>query len=202
MTAPTFTPTAAVLWDWLGPALTGDDPDGVFAWIIRTFAAPLEEVEAVARGRDGRVGWQAALDPDVAPEAILGWVGQWVGETFPDTLPAAERRARLLNPSGWYRATPDAVRRTVREHLVGSRRVSLTERYGGDPFVAEVRVYASQAPDTTAVERAAQDAVPAGIRIVLTVLAGQTWDELQADHATWADVTADYATWDELLEDV
>ena len=204
MVAPVLTPTAEVVYAWLGQALTGPDAEHghALAWVVQATTRPLEEVEQVARGRDGRVGWQIALDPDNAPAELLPWLAQWVGESFPDTLSETDRRARILSPSGWFRGTPRNIRRQIREQLTGSKVVDLTERYTGDPFLVEVRVYASQAPDPAAVEAAVVASLPAGIDYVLTLLAGQTWDDLQAAYATWDDVTAAYATWDDLLEDV
>lgn len=204
MAAPTLNPTAEVVYSWLGRALT--DPDSVngwaYAWLVEVATASLDEVEQVTRGRDGRVGWQIAFDPDEVPAGLLPWLAQFVGETFPATLPEADRRARLLTPAGWYRGTPDALRRAVREQLTGSQLVELIEKYTADPWLVRVTVYDSQVPDQAALEAAIMGALPAGIDFDLNVLAGQTWDDLEAAFADWDAVTAAYDDWDELLEDV
>jgi hypothetical protein len=202
--APTLNPTGEVIYTWLGRALTDPDSENgwALAWLVEVATASLDEAEQVTRGRDGRVGWQIAFDPDETPVELLPWLAQFVGETFPSTLPAADRRARLLAPSGWYRGTPNALRRAVREQLAGSQSVTLMEKYTGDPFLVRVTVYTSQVPDQDALEAAIVAALPAAIDYDLNVLAGQTWNDLMAGHADWDAVMAAYDSWDELLEDV
>jgi hypothetical protein len=198
---PVTSPTTDKVYFDLGEALRRDDDQHGWALFL-LLAAVLHQLDEFATIVQGEDGWSLLFDPDTAPAWALPWLGQWVGITIPATLTEAQARARFANPAHFYRGTPDHVAAAAREQLTGSRRVTIEERYGADPNIARVAVYASQMLDLDLLTRAAEGAAPWEIALVIDVLAGQTWDDLQAAHATWADVTAAYASWDDLLEDV
>jgi hypothetical protein len=160
MVAPDVLPGTTVVYRWLGPGLTSEDEtyDWALLLVVEAFMLQQEPVEQVVRHRDGRVGWETALDPDNAPAETLGWLAQWVGARLEPKWSVAAQRVAIKKPVSWRRGTPEAIR-TAAEPWLHRGRVRIVERDGGDQWAITVEYYAGQ-------------------------LEGFTLDELDADFAT------------------
>ena len=58
---------------------------------------------------------EAYIDPDLAPDDFLQWLGGWVGLALDDSLPAERRRAVLTEAIGLYRVR--GTKRGLAAHL-------------------------------------------------------------------------------------
>lgn len=132
MAAPLDSPTAEVVYAWLGPALTDpdEDHDWALAHLVNAATAALAEVEAVTRSADGQPGWTIALDPDTVPAALLPWLAQFVGVRLDDRLSTAGHRQQIKDRPYHRRGTNGAILAAARPWLAYGD-VTLVERDGG-----------------------------------------------------------------------
>lgn len=99
--------------------------------------------------------------------------------------------------------TPKALLDAVRTTLLGSRRVVLLERDGGDVHAVRVQVYSSEVFDLAATEGAALRQLPDGLLLTIEVLSGATYDHMTAVHGpTYEDFAADFPTYDDARDHV
>ncbi|MFW6776062.1 hypothetical protein ACOACO_17395 [Nocardioides sp. CPCC 205120] len=177
--------------DALGPAFrerAGDQVDELVDGLITA----LVDVDALAQPAAG--GWPTAFDLATTPQPA--WLGQATGTSVPSGLPAEAQRALVRDRSGSRRGTPAALRAAVAAELVGTRRVTLLERWNGDPWALEVHTYAAETPSVDQVAVALGTQTPVGVRVHHQVLDGATYDHIAAEHGTYADVLADFTAYD------
>lgn len=197
MTRPVVSATADRLYTSLGPMTQGDDALG---WpllrLCGVLLAAAADVESFAADTDTQVGWQPLLDPDLAPARALPFLGQMVGVQVPIGADEATARAVVKAKGGWGRGTPASIVATARLYLTGAQHVTLTERYGGDPYAVAVTVYSAECPDVPALTAAVRAALPAGLLLTVVVLAGWLVSEMESEESaeTVAYLEANWAT--------
>lgn len=149
------------------------------------------------------------VDPDVADDAWLGWLGQLVGVQLAPGLTALERRdAVRYASSGLYAGSKRAVADAARSELIGSRfarvydhsTAAATGIGNGGPWDVLVVTRATETPSGAAVVAAIRrkGAAPAGVTLYHRAYEA-TWDTLETQRATWDQLEA-AATWDRLQE--
>lgn len=72
----------------------------------------------------------AYLDPDLAPEDFLQWLGEWVGMPLEETWPAERRRAVLAEAVGLYRVRGTARGLAAYLQLLTGAQVEIEETGG------------------------------------------------------------------------
>ncbi|WP_370325307.1 hypothetical protein [Euzebya sp.] len=203
---PLCSPTTLAIYDWVGPAMRGDDAAHGWAYlaVISALAEPLWEIEKIARARDGRVGYAAVFDPDTVPAYALGWYEMTVGLTPAPWLPTDRRRERMKNSPAYIRGGRAAMLAEVRLTLDATRLVHLVERTGIDdqyldkPFRQLVQTFAAQTPDPDATTAAVQAAKPGPDIVDYRVIPGQTCGQLAALELSCGEVEAAYADCDDV----
>jgi phage tail-like protein len=88
----------------------------------------LDEVLAPVLGTLDNLG--AYLDPDLAPEDFLQWLGGWVGLALDETLPVERRRAVLTRAIGLYRVRGTARGLAAHLELLTGAAVEIAESGG------------------------------------------------------------------------
>src|SRR5688500_386918 len=105
MAAPAVHPTTRRLYDGIGGGLTSGDE--ATCWQLLGFldaflaGQGLAQVDDIVRDSDTHVGWEAQMDPTLADNAALPWLGQFVGVRLDQVTLEAERRARILAREGF-----------------------------------------------------------------------------------------------------
>lgn len=196
MTRPVVSDTTERLYQALGPFTEGDEAGGwVLLKLCDVVTAPIADVEYFAADTDTAVGWSVMLDPTLAPERALPWLGQLVGAVVPVGSTEADARAIVRAVPTWARGTPAAIVAAVRLLLTGTKSATLTERYGGSAYAVRLNVYAAEVPDVTALTAAFKAALPAGIVGTVQVLIGWSVAQLETHFSgqTVANVESAYA---------
>lgn len=210
--APEVSEAASELYEALEPAFT--DGDEARGWTTLQLCAALvsagiDQVHFYVVDReDGTPGWGIVMDPDRAPAEVLPWLAQFDGAVLTPQMTELQKRRAIKTPEGFKRGTLEAIRAVAERRLTGGKRVLLDERSDGElgvdkPYQLRIRTLLSETPDPALTEeelRAEQK--PIGIVLTYLAINGQTWGDLQLDHATWADAKADYATWEEAVTDL
>lgn len=201
MNRPTVSVTTERLVDLVGPALISPDVDHDWALtkLLDVLATNVDLIDQIYRPATNQRGFDAFLDPARCPAAQLPALAGWVGVTITPDMSPTQQRTAIANRPALRRGSPAAIAGAVQATLTGGQRVTITET---GAHTLTCAVYRSQMPDQTVTEQALTAACAAWVQPTLTVLAGQTWAELQTKHATWAAVTSRYGNWAELLEDV
>lgn len=201
MPAPIVGDWALELYSRLDP-LT--DQDAALGWPLLTYLGAIgdtyfEEINDLVRDRGGQPGWAAAMDPDQATAAGLGWLGQLVGVRLrsEDTTQAADVAWVKATP-GFSRGTPAAMIAAIKPLLTGTKSVTLTERLGGNAYALQVALILSEIPagKKQAVVNAAISQKPAGILLTFNPAIFQTWTQMKTANATWTIAKATYANFD------
>lgn len=232
MAAPTLNPTAQAVYAWLGRAMTDPDPDNSHAlgWMTEAATTSLDEVEQVTRGRDGRVGWQIAFDPDDTPAQLLTWLAQFVGVIVDPRWSVDATRAAIKDPSNWLRGTAAYLRAAAQPWLHRGH-VRVIERADDDEnavgveyFAGQLEVFTLDELDTDfatlddlddafahlddvdgnaeELEAAVIAATPAWLTITVTQHPGALLDDIDAEFATLDELDAEFATLDEMAAHV
>lgn len=191
---PSVGQAASDLYARLGPLAWADAEHG---WALllycAAFTAGWEEIESLVRDDPGYPGWGKALDPVVAPEKFLGWLGQFAGVRRPPNFDADDFRALILDRPRFRRGRPGALIEAARPLLTGGRRVSIIER-DGSPYRVTVVTYTAETPDAAAVNAALQAAKPAGLVLTHRVDDGWTIGAAEAFYATIGDLEAGHSS--------
>jgi hypothetical protein len=181
------------LQPWLSPDLQD------FVNAVSTMWAQVETY-AFDDPDDGRVGWQALWDVDIAPPEALPWLAQIVGERLPSGLSDAQQRDWIRMSPIQDRGSPQAIVNAVRRLLDPPALVQFRERshldgtYDDDTI--SVLTFASQTPDPAAVREALRRNVPADIVWEYDVVTGATWAGVETGMADWTDLESTYGpTW-------
>lgn len=180
-----------LLADRLAPLRVGEPvADRLLDRLAHALMWPIEEHHDVARDRAGGDGWAVALSPELAPAGSLRWLAQWTGAPRTPNVTRQQVRDHLV----LRRGRPASITTAVAATLTRSRTVMVTERFQGSAWRLLVQVFAAEAPNPTAAERAARDQTPVGVRLTFEVLAGMTVGQAEARFATVGDVEAAFAT--------
>jgi hypothetical protein len=159
---------------WSQWEVDGDAEGWPWAVMAAACAAPVDDLYDLLAG--GPTPWAPAFDPELAAEvlrpefleALLPWVGQFVGVSHRAGLPPAGQRIRLLELSAKQVGSPGAIIAAARQRAVGpdgtpgSATVLLVERIGGDPYHFAVTMYEGEVPDPEATRRDIEAETPAG----------------------------------------
>jgi hypothetical protein len=180
MARPVVTPTTEIAHASMGPWARADaDTDWQLLRFLEAALRPLDTLEQIARDTpDGDPGWSSVLDVDRAPVGWVEWLGQMVGVTMPPGLADAEQRDAVRDASGWRRGTLGAITAAAQLLLTGTKRATVVERYGANPYALYVATYAGQTADPTAVEASIRLVKPGGITLTYEVIAGLMIDDL------------------------
>ena len=183
---------AARLYAMLEPWAGEDEENG---WALLTYCnalgtmfQPLEDLE---RDTPEGPGWSALLDLDRCPDFALPWLAQFVGVRPPPGSTPAEQRAMIDQHLGWERGTPASIVNATKATLTGTQTVVMRERYGGDPYVLQVRTVTAETPDATATKNAILTQKPGGIVLDYAAIAGQDYTTLKT-RGTYATVKSTY----------
>lgn len=192
----TSSSTEALL-DALGPALVERAGPNLPA-LIEAFGGLLAAVEdVVADEDDGTPGWAILGDVDRAPDSALPWLAQWLTPPAPDLTPAQLRERIKLRPN-FMKGTPDHMRGVVYEHLTGSRRIELTERFDdgvhNPATTLRLRVYAAEVIDEAKL-RAAVAAIKPPLTLIFEIATGGTYAEQLTYRPTYAEQLAEWPTY-------
>ena len=158
----------------------------------------------VAVGDDVLRPWQALTDPGAAPLWSIGHAAQYVGGQLPARLPGesddawlARARWMTAHSLGMLRGGLEAITRMVQETLTGQQRVWIRQATSG-PFEAVVHTMASETPNPAATAEAANAYAPAGVRLTVETITGQTYDDVAAKHATYDAASSAYDDYDDM----
>lgn len=196
----TFTPAGLTgvggdLYAALEPVATEDEALGYpLAIYAQALGHLFQEVVDLARDTTALPGWAGLMDPATAPDDALGWLAQFVGVSIPLGTSPADARAAILARTGFERGTPGAIVVAAQRTLTGSRRVLISERYGGDPWALGVFTLTSETPSPAATLAAILEQKPAGITLNFATVPGQTYATLLAV-GTYATVNSTYDTY-------
>jgi hypothetical protein len=173
------TPFAAELYQRTLPLAYADTQNNqAWATLCIAFAAMFDPFEFVRDSPTGP-GYSTLLDLDNAAPDGLAWLAMFAGVIAIDGLGDVQQRARIDNTDGFKRGTPNAIAGAARSNLIGTRRVSLFERDGGDSSALRVVTYASETPDPAQTARDVLAAKPVGLILTVQVLAGWFINEME-----------------------
>lgn len=130
-------------------------------------------------GDDGTPGWSAIVDLMRAPDAVLPWLGQFVGVTAPTGNTADQNRDLILNRPRTKRGRPLALISAVQQTLTGSQHVSIAER-DTSPYHATISVFTSECPDSDVTAAAIAANKPGMLIVDLAVNDGPTYADIEA----------------------
>lgn len=151
----------------------------VHAHLCEALMIMLREVAEVYDPPDPIPPGAPLLDPQLAPDWALPWVGQLVGVHVPPGLTPDQQRTLISQAGGWRRGTPAALEAMASLYLTGSQTVYFRER-DGDPYALEVVTLDSETPDPAAVRTALLTQKPGGIVLAYRQVAGWDYQELTA----------------------
>lgn len=173
-------PTTDALWEAIGPAITSQDPSGIFkAWLDGPTSL-LGEVDDVVRDSDTALGWSAELTAETTHRTR--WTGQLLGVRIPDGLNDAQQRALILDRPATRRGTLGALVGAAQQHLTGSRYVNVIER-DGSAYALRVQTYTEETPDPAAVLRALLEQKPAGLVLTYEDVTMTSFTAIEAEAA-------------------
>ena len=193
---PTLTPAAQRLYTALGPFTQTDAATGyTLAQLCAALAQPIADVETYSADTDAGDGWTPLLDVTRCPTNGLPFLAQMVGAVLPPGATDTQARTVIRNSPGLQRGTAAAIAGAAQVWLTPPATVLLTERYGGNAYALLVQVYTAEVVDTAQLTAAVKAAVPAGILLTLTFLAGWTYAQMVTHFAghSYAYLTANQA---------
>lgn len=196
--------------DDFGPLrLTYGDPEDALSVYLHGLGGMLKEVDDISKdGPNGEPGWSQIFDLSRAKTEWLPWIGQLVGYAVPpqsdrQTLEEYDQtqRERIITRSAYRRGTTSMLYEIVAEHLGGSRRVIIQERYGGDGWLIKVWVFAAEIRTSLPeIKRAALAQKVAGLLMEFSVLPPTgNYDTLRATNANYAEVLASHPNYESVI---
>lgn len=212
MSRPAVGTATETLYDALAPLAPDDEAsDWPLLKLCSAICDPLlQPVDDVVRDdEDGTyAGWERVLDPDVAPEDYLVWLGQFVGVTVTPrgTDELAEDfilRAvtQIKDEAGFRRGRPATIAAAARTTLTGTQTVYFIERPGNDAYKLTVATRDSETPDPVLTEKSVRAAKPAGIVLTYDTIVGGDYQTLRDTHTDYTDVRSQFATYSDVRND-
>jgi hypothetical protein len=186
--------------DGLAPWTSQDEANGwALAWLTHGIGLELQApFEFMA------LGWDAAMDPDVAPVWFLPHLAMWAGvRLIPNGLTEEQQRARVRSTDGMRRGTPDAIVGAARQFLTDpvNGSVILLERTdpdnpGDEAYHYTVVTYTDETPDSALVLAALMEQKPVGHILHYVVASGYLIALFEDDYdgQTISDAEGDFAT--------
>ncbi|MCW3040937.1 MAG: LamG domain protein jellyroll fold domain protein [Solirubrobacterales bacterium] len=180
MSLPPLTPFASELYYQRTAPLAYQDATNDYAWAVLCAAlATMFDPYEFVRDSPAGPGYSSLLDLDRAPAGALGWLAMFAGVRTIPSLTDAQQRARIDATDGFQRGTPAAIIAAAQSHLTGTRRVSLFERDGGDPYALRVVTYAAETPSPAQTVADIVAAKPVGLMLTVQVLVGWIISEME-----------------------
>lgn len=188
-------------------------PDASLGWPLANYIQGLgmmfQIVEDYSRDQfvNGKLapGWSQLLDINRAPNAALGWLGQFVGVPLQQGLTDAQQRARILSVGGWNRGTIGSMVAAAQQYLTGTQTVVVRERDASvtpaDPaYGLTVITRTSETPDSAKVLAALLTQKPAGIILNYQTLTGTDYQGLFTTYADYQAIFTTYTTYEGVLD--
>lgn len=175
---------------------------------LQVIATLYSEVELYAFDTTSEEGYVILFDPTNAPQAVLPWLAQWIGERFPPGLTTGLQREWIGDRPNAFRGTVLSFVRAAQRTLIGQRTVSITERSGGDPDTVAIYTYTSETPSSAAVLANLKTVFPASMILVYSTGAGQTWNGVKTGSfgSAWGSsgttVKGHYTHWSDVASDI
>lgn len=199
--APTLSALGARLQERTEPlAPTDSDHGWVHAHLCEAIMVMLAEVADIYDPADPLPPAAPLLDPELAPDWALPWVGQLVGVYVPPSATPEQARQLITSVAGWKRGTPAALRAAAQMFLSGNQTVIFRERDSGDPYRLEVVTLTGETPSPAATQAALLAQKPAGIVLSYRTVEGQDWQGVTAK--TWRQARTTYSSWRSLRDNV
>jgi Phage tail protein (Tail_P2_I) len=162
---------------------------------------PYEDVALLVDPEDEDVSpWQPLFDIDLCPDFALPWLAQIVGVRLPTSITGDEAREYIRALSFEEVGKPSAIRAAVGIYLTGSKTVYFRERDEGDPYALEVVTVDSETPDPSAVQRALEASVPAGIIIRYRAVVGWDYEQMTIEGGLYSALPAKFVNYRALSE--
>ena len=191
---PNTTPNAFgdELYEAMAPLAYADAAnDYALKTICYALAQMFKQLELLVRtDDDGNLPWSIIMDADRAPDYMLPYIAQFVGQTIPTGMSEADARALIKAPSNSERGTRASLIENVEKYLTGTKHISLRERdtspwhatmniLSGESGIANGTYVVNQAnASLSPIIQALLDNKPVGIVLELIVSNGITIDEL------------------------
>lgn len=147
------------------------------------------------------------VDPDKADPSWFPWLAQLVGIDNVKTFPTVDmqRTAIKTASTGWQAGSIPSIVSAVSSLLNGTRSVTVTPDYLGDPHQILVFTRESETPPGFAtIQQAIENANvrPAGIKITVRILLGTTYRVLDTAYSgdTYDTLEGDFITYNDLEE--
>lgn len=185
------------------------DPEDALSTYLHGLGRMIKQVDDLSKdGPNGEPGWSQIFDLSRAKTEWLPWIGQLVGYAVPaqpdnQTLEEYDQtqRERILTRSSYQRGTTAILINVIKEHLGGSRRVIIQERYGGDPWQIKVWVFEAEIRTSLAeVRRAAEAQKVAGLVMEFSMLPPTgDYDTLRATNADYAEVRSTHPNYESVI---
>jgi len=187
------------------------DPQNTLCIYLHGLGYMLKQVDDIAKdGPNGEPGWSQIFDLERAKTEWLPWIGQLVGYKVPpkpdsqtDAEYHAKQKERIITRSAYRRGTTELLLEVIQEHLGGSRRVIIEERYGGDPYAIKVWVF--EAEILTSIEEIKAAALAqkmAGLIMEFSTLdTTGDYNLLRASSTLYTDVTVTHPDYQSVVSD-
>jgi hypothetical protein len=180
MADPNTTPNAFgdELYYSVSPLAYGDaDNDYALKTLCYALAQMFNQVELLARSDGTADPWSIIMDADNAPDYVLPYIAQFVGQTIPVGTPEADARQLIKDPSNQKRGSLPKLIYEAKRFLTGSQYVRVIER-DTSPYHFSVFVHTSEVTDSAALAAALQAVKPAGLVMNLVISDHTTIDVL------------------------
>lgn len=200
MDAPVLSELGERLRERTEPLAPHDEDYGwVHAHLCEGLARMLQQVADVWDPPDPHAPGAPLLDPELAPDWALPWVGQLVGVQLPAGATPDEARALIAGVSGFKRGTPAALRAAAGAFLTGDKTVYFRER---DPsgaanyaYTLEVVTLTTETPDPAAVLAALKTQKPAGLVLTYRTITGWDYQAMTGAGGSYLTLKSTYANY-------
>ena len=207
--SPPLADDGSSLWTLLYESLGYHvEDDGGTDYTLRKFCeawcSPAQGIYDIVRERSDAPSWSVLLDPERCPASDLPYLAQFVGVVITPEMSTQQIRNEILEPTGWGRGRPPAIRiatrRTLKPVFDEELLVIIRPR---TPEVGHhyIRTLLSQTPDPERTEYVLRNKqVPAWEKLDYEAIDGITFADITAKFGTFADVAVAFPTFKDLAE--
>lgn len=190
MPQPALASYAQRMYELLEPVAFRDEQNG---WALANFVGalglPFQVLEDLAVDAPGSPGWTLLFDPNRIPASGLPWLAQLIGVQLQAGWTEAQQRQAISSHLGWERGSRAGMVSAIQVYLTGSKDVVFVER-DTSPYHFFVATRTNQTPPfdgsiNPLIVAAINSQKPAGLQYTYNVIAGLTFDELDASAATF-----------------